>query len=266
MWKIVLDNKKRGLIIISIGILLIVGSFIYSFVATDLFKDKNNNQSNNTQTTTNNVKTTNYDGVYELEDKYIKVLKKVETDSNEEKLLIKINDRYNGTLEKKGNKWEEAWNEYIIEFEFNENELTVTYNRETLESYDYFKNGTYKKTKEYTAKEYFEDNIGDSKLFNSKYNGIYELNERIIYLYQSREDTVTIYKKGKSKNAHGNVITNRTGYKIDNQNDNKLSKNENEYVIFNGHTIELYSNELKDFVGTYSKKEELTFEKVVSIY
>lgn len=267
------NNKNLGLIIMGVGLLLIIGSLIYAFVGTDMFKGKEtqNEEKENKEKDDKpgNNSISSYNGIYEYDNLVLKVygLERISTDtfSKGGYISFNINDNYSGIIEMSDNKGVSKLFEDIINFEFNKDSVNVTFNDSALESNQGFKNGTFKKTGKYTSKEYYDDNIGDSNLINSKYNGIYNYNGIKLYSFQTDLETVYINVVGNSNSTvsfYGNV------YKIDLQNDNKVFdlSNENEFAIFNENTIDFSSGTYSDISGTYEKEKNITIDEIIAIY
>ena len=264
-----MNGKKLSLFLIFIGLILMTSGIVYASFNNNSNENKEGNNNSEIQI---DKKEISINGVYQLDDLVVKVLKVEEVNINNISkggyISFSVNGNYKGILDKKGNKYISSLFEEEIEFDFKENSVFLTFNKEALEENKNFKNGLFKKTKDYTEKDYFEDNIGNSELFFSKYNGIYEYDGKSIYVFQKDLDKVYVYIVGKSQNSHGSFITVGSTYLIDKTNDNRLNDlyDENvEFILFNADTLEFNSNEYNDFTGVYTKKDTLTFSQAVTI-
>lgn len=253
--------KKKGLLLIGIGLILIVSGFVYAFVGTDMFKDENPNTSKEDDT----FSIESINGIYENNGQRIKIFRtgnvKYEIISSKPEIYFSINDYYDGTIEVFNKKYSYSFIDEKIDFDFKKNLVKVTFNDEILSSYSEFKNGDYKKIEEYSLEDYYNDNIGDLKFFNSKYNGIYENNGKFIFIYQINKETVKISMSSQSTNS---VYYIKGEYNIDQNDPNKLA-NSGSIVTINENGITIDEDSYNEFDGEYTKKDNLSVELAIAV-
>ena len=120
--------------------------------------------------------------------------------------------------------------------------------------------GSYKKTKDYDIKKYYEDNYGNDTYINSKYNGEYNFNDIKAYMYQKDEKTVRLYLfKGFSSidieyeiRSDGTLI----GKIFDDEYEVTLSGDSFVFKVING--------DEKEFEGTYSLVKNLSMDDIIN--
>ena len=279
-------RKKTGLIIAVIGLLLIIGSSIYAIIGTDLFKDEKNNDKDEQEEIKDNNDNKDskdsrdnesiiYNGVYEKDGITIKIFKTdgIDIGSLQRDFYVKFDiilkdgiiSSYFDNINNNTGKASIIDDEYTIVFSNNQLELTA--NDVALKENSSLKNGVYKKTKDYTIEDYYNDNIGDIKYLNSKYNGKYNFNGNEMFIYQTSEDEVNLILSGNSESSIAYLgkqyIINDDGtlkedvFFDDDKPDTQISF-DNENIIFS-------SNEFPDINGTYIKERNLTIEEIIAL-
>ena len=164
-----------------------------------------------------------------------------------------------------------------LEVEIKDDGLYFKGNDKFKEDFPKFSEGLFKKTKEYTAKDYFNDNIGETNYINSKYNGLFSNNGIKLYMYQIEENSVEILVVGKTDSSiqyfqksytikedgtlaaeelfddEGNLIEDSSKAQVE-----ATAKLDGESVVFT-------SKEYTDINGTYKKEKALTVEEIIKV-
>ena len=258
-------KKKTGLIIILLVLVLCgIGVGLFFILNKDNKKDdeeKKENTKTEEKVKEEEKKETNevsiYNGVYKKSD----VTFSIYCISNDKCKGSFETDNY-GSIEEieiKNNKAEKDG----LSYKFENNTVIITSDPNEFREDDpaaTILNGNYTKEKDYTAEDYYNDNIGDSTYLNTKYNGLFELNEKKMYVFQTKNDKVRISIQGNFDifdmefdiQADGSLQTTffDSKYKITVDNEN---------AIF----ITLETDEDKEHDGTYKKTKILTIEDIL---
>lgn len=272
-------RKKTGLIIAIIGVLLIIGSFVYLFLGTDMFKSKKESKEDkeNKEDVKNKDenKKFNYNGIYENDGVIVKIFDKKDLRSQEltkffnVEFVIEANGWSIGAAfdddDIINNKATASFFDNEITIEFKNNEIEVTGNEATINNNQGFKNGVYKKTGDYKTEDYFRDNIGDPSLINSIYNGKYNLDGKIVYMYQIEENRVKIVLIDNSPNSsffYSNYFTIENGVLTEEvYGDDEIKTT----ITFDGNNLILMDIENQNISGTYVKEKNLTIDEIISL-
>ena len=119
-----------------------------------------------------------------------------------------------------------------------------------------FKNGKYEKISEYTLDNYYTDKYGDEKYLSSQLSGVYEKEDRTMYLLQLNEETVRVYSDGGS-NGIIDMEFSIQGNKLVEEFFDDIYE-----ITFGDDKITFSGSETYD--GEYKKAGELTKEIVVN--
>ena len=195
---------KTGLIITIIIILLCgIGVGLFFILNKDSKKDEDDNKKNTKteekvekkEENKENNETSTYNGVYKKDNIVFKIYcipeKKCKASFESESYgsLLDISIK-NGKAESSG-----------ISYTFENNSLTIKTNPSEFREDDpaaTILNGNYTKEKDYTAEDYYKDNIGETTYINTKYNGLFELNNNKMYIIQTKNDKVRISIQGNN--------------------------------------------------------------------
>ncbi len=122
--------------------------------------------------------------------------------------------------------------------------------------------GLYTKTNDITGKDYFEITFGSTAFFNSQYNGIYQIEDKKIYLYQNDKDTAkVIISSSKSSIVTTLRINNNNLITQVGEEDISLMVNEDNTIL-----LETFSNGKKiegTLDGNYKKISDLDYKDII---
>ncbi len=187
-------KKNTGIIVAVVVLVLLVVGGVLLVTQTDIFKkdeetkteekkDKKDKDEKKDEKKEENPKDTSYskyNGVYANGDKELKLF------YDGERFRYIIAESTSGYLELKEDKW--------ISDMFG-GKVIVTINDDTAEYVDEAEpenNGTYKKVREYTLEDYFNNGRGNTKYFDTKFNGHYKTDTAEMYTYQLDEEKVRV--------------------------------------------------------------------------
>lgn len=119
--------------------------------------------------------------------------------------------------------------------------------------------GTYNRISKYEEKDYFNDNYGDVKYFDSKYNGEYSFGNAKAYIYQvdDKEVRVSITKDFSISDLR---------YEIGENGVLRCEHFDDEYEITitdKGLVFKTVQGDEKDFDGEYTKVKTLTMSEII---
>ena len=254
------QTKANIVIIAALVVLLFVAAFV--FILPNINGKKSNSENKDSgkeavvddsqNANTSNVKINDFNGVYEYNNAVVTLFAISEEDVY---VSVDTDSYYYSNYLNFGNGKIKSSDLNI--------ELTSNDAIEIKSSDEGILSGTYKKTGDYAAADYFKDNFGDaSKYLNSKYNGQYELNDYVMYIMQLDEKTtrVLIQKKKGIGLSYSNLE-----YEI--VSDNKLHEKlfDDEYEItLSGDTAKFVTVKGdKEYDGTYKKVKSLTQEDII---
>ena len=259
-------KKKTGLCITIILIgLILIGTGLFLFFGTDLFKKEDKKEKGNeTKDEVNEV------------DKFVGIYV-----NNEDKLIIRktstrgfyyiLGGNFEGTAIVTGDtaKQNDLFKEEeYFEFKIVEGGIDVSYHAGEDVSVA-VETGKYTKIAEYSKDNVYKEVIGDPSYLTSKYSGIFKSGDIELYLYQINEKQVKVDTKGKLSFSKDFEIVS----------DNKLvaksffDENETEFEItFNDKQFTLTANENvfgfdeddKQFALTYTFANQVTKEMILN--
>ena len=259
------NKKSISVIIILLGLVLI-GTGLFLFFGTDLFKkeDKTNNGNKGSKTVTTSAE--QFVGIYaNKNDKlYIRVLK-------DNEIHYMISGNFDGFAKIEGDSAKEK--SYFEDDIYNEFKLVdggIEFIYHAPEDHEIAcETGIYKKVAEYTKDNIYKEAVGDPSLLSSKYSGVFKNGEIELYVYQINEKEVKV-------DATGDVLFSETFEIV---NDNKLvakdffDENKNAFEItFNDKQFSLTVNEEvfgfneddKKYELTYNFEQSLTPEEIIN--
>ncbi len=194
-----------------------------------------------------------YTGIYQLGDTVLKVVHigdKAAFIMSEE--LEEVGNYNESIVEIKDNKAVGI----DVELEFSKDSITVN------DLSNLFENGEYKKISEYSIDDILEDYLSIEEYKDSEYNNAYELKDKMVYVVQLNNDSIRV-----------KTTTDEYGMNLDmeKEGNNHFHKDlfdEKYDVTFNGDKLVLKVESEDDNVtaiaGTYTKKEHLSKEDIVS--
>lgn len=224
-------------------------------------KTSSNKQSNSTSNVQSNKQNTSlstngsFSGIFKLNDCTLTIYQINSSKLHYSFLNNKLNSRYSGNADisnKKAN--------IIASSNYT---LTLTSTGVTLQSgNNVIPSGIYPKTKNYTSREYYSDNIGDLRYENSSYNGIFKGPQGTIKLFQKNvTDVQIIFNTTKNYSTtltiSNGVLTGKTA-----QGDINIK------IINNGIEVTTSSDSAGSALfyatGKYVKEKKYTIEQIVS--
>ena len=270
--QVITEPKKKskvGLIIGLIIVLCLIGVGIFFLLTkTDLInknsdkedtktEEKKEKDKDNDKETKTEEKSTQYNGVYKKDKAQISIY----CYKNNECAIDLEDDEYSSTdiIEIKNGKAKKG----DFSYTFENNSVTINVDAKKSDDDNYDKtilNGEYKKDSEYTASDYFKNNYGDPSLVSSKYNGLYELDNKKMIIFQISEEKARVYIGGEFSifDIEFNI-----------QSDGSLQTDffDNQYKV----TVEndkatfttIQTDEEKEHDGTYTKTKTLTIEEIL---
>ena len=266
-------KSNNKLILIVVALVLVIGVVLFLVFGTDLFKGEEKKEETKEEPKKEEVVSVNPSGVYENNGVTVKVFyfEKAEN-SKYRKDTVEFN------IDSDGNgfgSYGDYENDKVTGSVF-ESEVTLTFKNNELElnGNESFVNenpdmtvGVYKKVKDYTADDYYSDNIGDINYLNSSYNGKYELDGNVLYAYQTESDTVTIVLISASENYFGYF---GRSYKINEDGtliEDYLSEGEEptSSISFDGEQVVFNYTEDEGLSGTYTKKSSLSVKDIINL-
>lgn len=259
-------KKKNSLSIIVILLgLVLIGTGLFLFFGTDIFKSDKKKDNKKVQTETSVAD--KFVGIYKAENDKMFIHK---TKANE--FYYVIGDSFEGTAIVDGEtaKEVELFNEgRYFEFKLVDGGIEITYHadEDVLISVD---TGKYTKVAEYTKENVYKEAVGDPSLLNSKYSGLFKSGNIELYLYQMDDKKVQV-------STHSDEYRFQETFEI--ESDNKLvaksffDENETAFeIVFNDKEFTLTANENvfgfdeddKEFELTYSFEKALTENDIIS--
>ena len=270
--QVITEPKKKskvGLIIGLIIVLCLIGVGIFFLLTKNDLINKNSDKEDtkteekkekdkdNDKETKTEEKSTQYNGVYKKDKAQISIY----CYKNNECAIDLEDDEYSSTdiIEIKNGKAKKG----DFSYTFENNSVTINVDAKKSDDDNYDKtvlNGEYKKDSEYTASDYFKNNYGDPSLVSSKYNGLYELDNKKMIIFQISEEKARVYIGGEFSifDIEFNI-----------QSDGSLQTDffDNQYKV----TVEndkatfttIQTDEEKEHDGTYTKTKTLTIEEIL---
>jgi len=268
--KIIEVPKKRGnksIIIILLGLLLI-GTGLFLFFGTDLFK-KEKEKEKEKETVTEKGNADKFEGIYASENDKIYIRKQ---SANEFHYMI------SGSFEGTAKVTDETAKEIpmfddnrYFEFKLVDGGIEISYHSDDQNVEVAIDTGKYTKVADYSKDNVYKEAIGDPELLNSKYSGLFKKDGIELYLIQTSEKNVMVESSSKSETdlSDNFEITeeNKMGAK------DFFDKNVNAYEIIVGDkTITLtvnedvfgFDEEKKVLAGTYTFEKEITKDEVLN--
>ena len=122
-------------------------------------------------------------------------------------------------------------------------------------------NMTFKKEKEYSKEQFFNNNYGNSKYLDSKYNGIYKKDNSEIKMYQQYDDTVRVYISKENSSID-------TEFLIKDENTIISELEEIEYKItIDGDKIQFETTKGdKEYDGEYKREKTLSQDEIMELF
>ena len=186
-----IEKKKSPILFIAIGIVLvlIIGLCLWFFVFNKPNEENggnnNNSQGGNEKSVDSVFDSSKFNGIYTYGFSSVKLYAVT-------KDIIKFSITGSDRL----SNGEFKYSNGIGKYEFMDLSVTIKMDSSNLiveSNSNSFISGTYTKSSDYTANEYFKDNFGNDEYFNSKYNGKYINDKENIYVYQSDQNTITVF-------------------------------------------------------------------------
>lgn len=270
--KVVEVPKKRGnksIIIILIGLLLI-GTGLFLFFGTDLFKKekKENNNGNGKEPVSEVGDADKFEGIYAAENNKLYIYKTSKTE-----IHYMIGDNFEGVAEVNKDTAKESYlfheDEYF-EFKLVDGGIELSYHsaEEKEVAVDL---GKYTKIAEYTKDNVYKEAVGDPSLLTSKYSGIYKKGNITLYLYQTSEKEViveTILQSDVSFSETFDInADNKLGAKDffdENVNAFEITFNGKEFNLTVNEDVFGFDEEDKEFAGTYTFDSNITQDIVMN--
>ena len=252
-----LINKKGitniGLIIIGIAVILLVFGIVFLF-SNGKKSDKGNNEP------TIEIKESKFNGVYVKDGSTVKLYS-----YKESSLFFELESSDNSAIAAADIKGDVATGKifddvYTFKLVNNGVEVTVT-NNDSL-------NGTYKKTSDYTSKDYYTDNLGDPTYISTKYNGLFSDGNKKIYMYQNSADTVIInivYKAADEYIGYNRFLAiSADGRLVE---DDLSGDNSEIYVeVKDNELVVSFTGEYEKLNGTYKKDKSMNLDELIYNY
>lgn len=193
-----------------------------------------------------------YTGIYKLKNFELRVAQY----KNDIAIIIKHDGKPFGSTkeEMKGNKLKSI----NCEFEFKKNAVIVNTNQKDIPK------GKYKRLGSYTTKEIYKDYIGDISFIDTKYNGIYENNGKMIYTVQTGKDIVRLANYNEDSSL--NVVVQNNG------NDIFKSNFFEDYYELKYGIEKLEANfksekkKLEEQSGMYNKTKEMKATDIIKVF
>lgn len=260
--------KKKGkvsIIIILIGLILI-GTGLFLFFGTDLFKKDNKDNNKEKEPVSEVTAADKFEGIYTAENDKMYVYK---TGKNE--IHYMIGDSFEGVAEVNGETAKESYlfneGEYF-EFKIVEGGIELSYHSDEGKEVA-IDLGKYTKTADYSKENVYKEAVGDPALLNSKYSGIYKKGNISLYLYQTNEKEVKIETNGDlSFSETFDIISdNKLGAKdfFDPEvNAFEITLGDKEFTLTVNEDVFGFDEEDKEFAGTYTFDSNITQDIVMN--
>ncbi len=269
-------KKKTSLIIIIVIAFLLIGGCLFVVFGTDLLKDKNNEvkEQEENHNVVQKEDSKKFAGKYKYvdEDNYENTLKIYPLENGKFFYTLNGNGFFQGkaTVSGKVGKKESSHFDEVSIYEFTLNDDNSIHVKVT-DNGKVFIDATYtKESGEYMVNEVFDDMtfIDDisKDYFNTKYNGIYKLDNNELTMFQFNENTVEVDIVGSSGlySKEATIVSDGKLEYVDEEGSGKM-------------TIELDNGSLKleivdgdedftfrKFSGTYKKEKEFNLESFVN--
>ena len=249
-------RKKKKLIIILLIILVILGvGTWFVLTKTDLIIKHDEDAKETEKKEKEKKGAYKFQGVFERGGYTIRIFP-----INEEEFRFSLkSDRTSiiGTATVKGNTASHGSFGNMLTFVYssNDNSIVLTADDEKIPS------DTYNFVQDYTIDDYFAENCGNPMYFNTKYNGVYSLGSRKMYVYQRTETTCRV------------ILIERSSAVFDMEFD--IKEDGSLYTTFfeRVYTINLEGTSMvfkttgddkeNDKDGTYTKEKTLKYEDVI---
>ena len=260
--------KKKGkasIIIILIGLILI-GTGLFLFFGTDLFKKDNKDNNKEKEPVSEVTAADKFEGIYTAENDKMYVYK---TGKNE--IHYMIGDSFEGVAEVNGETAKESYlfneGEYF-EFKIVEGGIELSYHSDEGKEVA-IDLGKYTKTADYSKENVYKEAVGDPALLNSKYSGIYKKGNISLYLYQTNEKEVKIETNGDlSFSETFDIISdNKLGAKdfFDPEvNAFEITLGDKEFTLTVNEDVFGFDEEDKEFAGTYTFDSNISQDIVMN--
>lgn len=260
--------KKKGkasIIIILIGLILI-GTGLFLFFGTDLFKKENKDNNKEKEPVSEVTAADKFEGIYTAENDKMYVYK---TGKNE--IHYMIGDSFEGVAEVNGETAKESYlfneGEYF-EFKIVEGGIELSYHSDEGKEVA-IDLGKYTKTADYSKENVYKEAVGDPALLNSKYSGIYKKGNISLYLYQTNEKEVKIEANGDlSFSETFDIISdNKLGAKdfFDPEvNAFEITLGDKEFTLTVNEDVFGFDKEDKEFAGAYTFDSNITQDIVMN--
>ncbi len=240
-------RKILGIVFIVLGIALI------SFGAYKTFSGKSSNTGGGTAEKETSSDTM-FNGVYQKDTTTIKLY---QLDKKTLAYDISYGENGDNSVSSRAsissNKAEDEMFDESYSFTLVNNAIEFTTNNAELTS------GTYNKVSKYEEKDYFNDNYGNIKYFDSKYNGEYNFGNAKAYMYQvdEKEVRVSITKDFSISDLRYDIEENGVLH---------CEHFDDEYEITitdKGFIFKTVKGDEKDYDGEYTKVKTLTMNEII---
>lgn len=254
------------------SVFMIIGVLALSFGVYKYFSNtSNDNKEDNNIENKNNVTVTNLNGKYTLGGTTLNVFK-----INDEYVALNYDDFEYLLTEDEKNVYTASFATFRVHFSDGFLEIEIIDTTEDLDIYE----GVYKKSGDYTNKDYYSSIGGDIKYLDSDLSGLFKSDVGDVYILRNAEDELvlkaTITKNNKIS-IYGNNLT-VTSNTTAEYSDEDFGKHDNINVSISGDVLTITAsstdassgvtfenNVLNDINGTYKLEKRLDLDTAIKI-